>query len=617
MFSSNPLAMPLLLFGNHDDEVAEGLRPRNFLRPPHADQDPSKNEAFSAGGILSEIANSVGEANLAARKKLFDLMVCIEHRMERDPPHARVGELWTTKLENAADPVDNPSIPSGYTYLLQFIAHDMVDTVRSMSLAKGEAGTIVAAPAFRNARKRSLMLDTLYGDGPDENMQAFETTGSTAALPRTLFRTGDLRLENGNPPSPPEQRLFCPFKDLARSHPPEGEAQFLTEAHVTDSRNDSHALISQLTVLFHLLHNTIMDATPKPEPAGAAVAPENAYRLFTCARFATTLIYRNIIERDVLPRILNKAVCDAYSTNDQLPLDDASDVPAEFFAGAFRFGHAMVRQNYVANRSSGSLPFFEALRLSSRRNNAPVTKRWAVDWSLFFGNLDAAGPTNPSRRIGPCYAGGLMQEGSKTDGQTVEGLEFTDHGLPSRDLLTSSYSGLWSVPALFAEIGKRLETKQLGGLIPPFSVWADPLRRWLKGAGDSRLTDAQIELIVKDPPLPFFVLFEAAHDLDAQGRPITAAYDLPPHQFVGQGGSKLGRFGSILVADPIFNALHGKPFGIELKGLSLQQQIAGVCQALLEQPDALNDITFSDGAERKLDSMPGLLALLSERGQFA
>ena len=28
---------------------------------------------------------------------------------------------------------------------------------------------------------------------------------------------------------------------------------------VADTRNDSHALLSQLTVLFHLLHNTLID----------------------------------------------------------------------------------------------------------------------------------------------------------------------------------------------------------------------------------------------------------------------------------------------------------------------------------------------------------------------
>lgn len=612
MFSSNPMEMPLLLFGDHDSDIAAGLRSRNFLRSPRAVAGSAENEAFSAGGLLSETANSAGQAGLAIRKKLFDLMVCLEQRMSRDPPGKEPGELWSEPLQGAANAIDNPGIPSGYSYLLQFIAHDMVDSVRSMSLAKDQAGLAVTVPAFRNARHRALMLDTLYGDGPDQNPFAYEITNATAALPRTLFRTGQLRAGG----SAPEPRIFCPYRDIARSKPPEGAGDAVTEAYVSDARNDSHALVSQLTLLFQLLHNTIMKATPAPVQASGPfdIATENAYRRFTCARFVTSMIYRNIIEHDVLRRILDRDVYAAYSTSQHLPLDDAAQVPAEFFAGAFRFGHAMVRQGYVPNRGvSAPLSFYEALRLSSRRRNAPVTSAWAVDWSLFFESPGSTGPVNFARRIGPCYAGGLMQEGSKTLGQQVEGLSFTDQGLPSRDLLTSAYSGLWSVPALFREISKCLEAKGVGNLLPPFAVWQEPLRQWLKGAGDARLSNDQIERVVADPPLPFFVLFEAAHEVEAQGTPKTVAYDQPPHQFTGQGGARLGRFGSILVADPIFNALRGRPFGIEEKGVSLKKRVTGVCQALLQDPDALNEILFGNDAEAKLDSMADLLTFLKGR----
>jgi hypothetical protein len=619
MFTSNPLLMPLFVFGDHSDRVAQGLRPRNFLRQPLAHQDLSKNEAFSAGGILIEIANTTGDANLNARQKLFALMISLENRMGLRPNlHAEAGELWSDPLEdNAPNAIDNLSIPSGYTYLLQFIAHDMVDTVRSMSLAKNQSGEPVAAPAFRNARHRPLMLDTLYGDGPDENPHAFATTNSDKLLPRTLLRTGPRAL--GGLPLP-EPHQFCPFRDIARSRPPGGEDDVLSEAHVADSRNDSHALISQLTVVFHLLHNEIMKEIPMPDGATIPtdMSAENAYRRFICARDATTLIYRNIVERDVLFRILDRDVYDAYLNSEKPPLDDDGEVPAEFFAGAFRFGHAMVRETYVTNHGEAeALQFSRALEISSRRTQKQLPRTWAIDWSLFFGSPAAGARFNFSRRIGPSLTGSLM-EGSKTQDVAIHGMSFSDRGLPSRDLLTSSYSGLWSVPALFKEINRGLGRNPDGLRLPDFSIWEEPLRRWLKGNGTSVLTAEQIELLVKDPPLPFFVLFEAAHQLDEQGLPITAPYDEPPHQFIGKGGSRLGRFGSILVGDPIFRALRSKPFGVVRAGATLREQIADVCQALLNQRDALDSITLRNGVERKLDTMPELLAFLADReGNFA
>jgi hypothetical protein len=650
VFSPNPLQMPVLLFGDHEDRVEQGLRPRNFLRSPRAIANPQKgetNEAFSAGGILIEIANSTGIANETARTKLFELMALLEERMAGAPSGG--GELWLSPLvvpaQNPAEAgqnqmphgnaVDNPSIPSGYTYLLQFIAHDLVDTVRAMSLAK-PGGTPVATPVFRNARKRPLMLDTLYGDGPDENPQPFETTNATNVLPRTLLRTGPIAPARLDPveqqDSPPEPRQFCPFVDIARSSAPQKAGELpsppaaegrprpprppLTEAHVADPRNDSHALVSQLTVLFHLLHNTIMEATPLPDGIENPfdMSAENAYRRFTCARLATTLIYRNIVERDVLSRILDKTVYDAYRSSDKLPLDDAADVPAEFFAGAFRFGHAMVRNAYFTNHSfENPAPFSGALRLGSRGKDAPVPKKWAIDWSLFFGSPGPNGHFNFSRRIGPWVSDGLLEEGSKVPGVGIHGFSFSDRGLPSRDLLTSSYSGLWSVPALFKAITKLLNERGLGdlNLLPAYSVWEGPLRRWLKASVPELFTSTQLDQLVSDPPLPFFVQFESAHEVDGQGRPIAAA-EQTPGQFPGQGGRTLGRFGSILVADPIFNALRSKPFGAVRTGASLRDQIGDICQALVGDRGAFDTITAHE-----LNTMPQLLALLKERGKFA
>ena len=88
-----------------------------------------------------------------------------------DPAKAR--EILTAlySLLPIAANNDNPRIPSGYTYLLQLVAHDLVDTTVPF-WAAAEAGV-----PSRNMRNEPLALDTLYGGGPTICPMAFEPAG--------------------------------------------------------------------------------------------------------------------------------------------------------------------------------------------------------------------------------------------------------------------------------------------------------------------------------------------------------------------------------------------------------------------------------------------------------
>src|SRR5262245_22587638 len=86
--------------------------------------------------------------------------------VDRDALHRLLALLAQRIGEASAAPeasLENAGIPSGYTYLMQFIAHDIVDSVVSV---RRDAG--VLRPSGRNSRASALMLDTLYGAGPDE-----------------------------------------------------------------------------------------------------------------------------------------------------------------------------------------------------------------------------------------------------------------------------------------------------------------------------------------------------------------------------------------------------------------------------------------------------------------
>ena len=57
---------------------------------------------------------------------------------------------WTPLGDRPLERWENPSIPSGYTYLLQFVAHDLVHSAIPLSIA----GTLGAGTA--NARRAPL-----------------------------------------------------------------------------------------------------------------------------------------------------------------------------------------------------------------------------------------------------------------------------------------------------------------------------------------------------------------------------------------------------------------------------------------------------------------------------
>jgi hypothetical protein len=621
--AEDPLEHPLTIrWGSHDCI--------NFIRAPN----PEAGEAFLAAGLIPE----TGKLGPSQRKAVYHLMAALENRMWQVPDSERhieimagqviaspaLGGLWEEPLEsrNEEPPAmtgwENPSLPSGYTYLLQLVAHDMADTVRSAAIA--DEGF---HPDFRNVRHRALMLDTLYGNGPDESTHAYCLHRHKQDIPRSTLRTGPLREwePEGRPEPPPlpESRRYCPFEDIARFAGKDQQAgqSLPTEVLIADPRNDAHALMSQITVLFIKLHNAIEGRLPVLE---LNPTPETAHRRFLCARFVVTLIYRHIVANDLLPRILDPVVHAAYRDNPKLQLHKGP-IASEFFAGAFRFGHAMVRADYTTNSDFAGQDLGEALNQSTHKNYKalPVSRHWAVDWDFFFGNRDKV---NLSRRIGPFYSHGFMTMGPKALAAET-GIDV--RGLPARDFLTSTYTGLWSVPALFKEIRAKLDELELGhlDLLPEFNVWSLALAKWF--GPEAGLSPAAAEVVPQlpelkdDPPLVLFVLFEAAHDFDGAGRPMPAVPRGTKMVFPGQGGRRLGRFGSILVADAFYSALRNQPFGPEA-GRSMKERIEHVCGSLLGQTakSALNRVTLTqDGAaDRKLDTMSELLALMAELGTF-
>ncbi len=529
--------------------IAEAL-PRGFrhfalkgrFRPP-------------ASGNRKETAERF--ARLAAR---------MNARLEWDAaPHRQAG-LEDPIRKDHPDSRDNPYVPSGYTYLLQFVAHDMVAT-RLPFWATTNLDQDTA-----NDRDHRLGLDALYGDGPGMSRIIFAPDGpeDTARAKLQLGRSGAVPTQDG--------ATVCPFRDIARLRLDNTAASLpgLTEPLIADARNDHHAVISQLTMVFSHLHNIFIDRQAPP-PADAATADfvHDTAKRFAKAREATTLIYRRIIRDDLLKRLLHPSVHALYSTGrppflDLLSGARTAGVPLEFSHGAFRFGHVMIKDSYRINAKSPAFGQFmkDALtRFSSASNTRmePLPAAWLIQWSNFFNVPGVSDPNhiNLSRRIGPAEP---MTLSSATYGPIDPS---GGGGVLYRDLISGELANLWPVSELLAAMREKESLAPIVNDSPLLrdDYWQNEIMAWLRGgdfqgaprpwAGLREEAEADdIAALCVDPPLLFFVLFEAFKDPESLG-------------------CRLGRFGSIVVADPLFGELNNRLPSEEHYG-SLAEQLESI-----------------------------------------
>lgn len=525
--------------------------------------DPSQR--YLAGGLIDHHGNIIDKAALHRSMKL--LAQCMDKAGARTP-----------------DPPDNPGLPSGYTYFMQFIAHDMSDTQSSLLLEDG-----AMRPGGVNARQRALFLDTLYGTGPESDAQAFlvddQAMMAFGGIPRTRLRVGARER-----PEPGSKTTLCPYRDLARAVPPADDgvspydAAKLTEVYLADRRNDAHSFLSQLTVLFQLLHNDIVTRLERLPPGDGSY--QETHRRFLCARMIVTLIYREIIMQDLLGRILDPVVHQRYQNSGMTLLDGETAVPIEFSHGAFRFAHSIVRNKYRV-RSDLQEETMVALGFNSQvtPSKDKLTQKWHVDWARFF-DTPSTPALNLSKCIAPRYPAALRDNymfPAKTD--------LDCRGLANRDLLTACYSGLLSVPALCTKM-RTLFGQQT---VPEFDTWRAPLRAWLTehwptGAPPQ---DADITRLVDDPPLPFFVMFEAHH---------------------AKAGKSLGVIGSIIVAETIYGAMARHTTGFELSAGNLQDRLDACAAAVF--PDRVSAAKAAVASIGAITSMPALLKHLADVGEL-
>ena len=259
---------------------------------------------------------------------------------------------------------DSP-IPSGFTYLGQFIDHDITfDPTSSLDKQNDPK-------ALSNFRTPRLDLDSLYAGGPADAPFLYDRDDPDKFLLGPSNHTGSF-----DHPSP----------DAAGDLPRNSQDLAL----LGDPRNDENLIVAQLHRLFLKFHNRVVDWLRGKHTAAPLV--------FTTAQQLVRWHYQWIVVNDYLPRIVGKPIVQDILTHGRrfYRFFQRPFMPVEFSVAAFRFGHSMVRDDYRFHRAgppATSRPFPTAsLSLFFRFTRTNTT---AVDWILHPDDWENFFETNP------------------------------------------------------------------------------------------------------------------------------------------------------------------------------------------------------------------------------
>lgn len=483
------------------------------------------------------------------------------------------------------DPAGDSDMPAGYTFLGQFIDHDLTLDV-STDMSKGIRGDEV-----RNTRTPDLDLDNVYGAGPIATPYLYKLpylrTGRLLVGDGAYLRHDLLRTESSKTPGPYG-----------------GSAT----AIIGDPRDDENFIVAQLHAAVIAFHNRTVDVLVQRKFGrhrykycksnicsmyilADSLPPAAKFEVFQKARDHVLHYYHRVIAEDFLPWLIGRERVhdifargrDFYFPRGFRGKDGAFRdpyIPVEFAAAAFRYGHSQVRSSYqlhgdyrvsLFSRHGGGLPAFQ-----------PISRRHLVDWRYFF-EIEEAPPRNFnwSRRIDPLVTAALHQlHHANVVGPKDQG------SLPARNLQRGRVFFLPSGQAVASEILPVLEQRgvldgRYGGkgrkgpggweafLLPP----NDRMRYFLGG---------------EETPLWYYVLQEAevfgvsrqVYYTPAYAAPFRGGLRLEPvgyapgRQGYSEGGRSLGPVGGTIVGEVLVGLLeHFKEK--TGKGLAYQPEVRG------------------------------------------
>ena len=263
-------------------------------------------------------------------------------------------------------------IPAGFTYLGQFIDHDL-----TFDKTKVMLGEEVSPADLLQGRSPSLDLDSLYGAGPQSARSA-------------KFFKDDRHLKTGRTTAVGGDDARNGF-DLPRVGVGDTAAE-KRKALIPDFRNDENLAVAQTHLAFIRFHNRVVDSLPASVPTA---------QRFSRARQLVVKHYQWMVRHDFLPRICAESVLDNVFTNGRKIVEpdasptDVPTMPLEFSVAAYRLGHSMIRSAYDWNArfpdSQGSLDLlFTFSGTSGDLGGSPrLPSNWIADFRRLYDFTDA------------------------------------------------------------------------------------------------------------------------------------------------------------------------------------------------------------------------------------
>ena len=401
-------------------------------------------------------------------------------------------------------------IPSGFTYLGQFICHDITSN-RSRNRALDSEPN--PAPAFSSA----LNLDQLYGRGPQDDAELYEEDGIRLRIGHT---TGRARFG--------VTETFA--NDLPRHFSPDPRAP--RPAIIGDPRNDENLALAQTHVALLKFHNKVVDRLEGDGVEGP--------HLFKQAYRQVVQHYQSIALYDFVRRIAAASVYDDVLTHGRsvfLPngLSESNGVsaPLEFAFAAYRFGHSMVRNAYQWNSvfntkaRARSMPRVRSLLEHSQRSGklggcATLPSDWIVDWRrLYDFGERRGGVRHPQLNFTPLIDTWVARKLQQLP-EFANAKERHMQSLPVRDLVRGRNVGLPTGQDIARWIGAQPLT--------PAELTSGPQGAVITAHGFETQT-----------PLSYYILKEAE---------------------VQQGGERLGEVGSRIIVETFHGLIEGSPHSI-------------------------------------------------------
>ncbi|HEX8249597.1 MAG TPA: heme peroxidase family protein [Pyrinomonadaceae bacterium] len=419
---------------------------------------------------------------------------------------------------------DNSDIPAGYTFLGQFISHDISFDGKRMIFPLG----LINLAEVTSKRSPTVELDSLYGRFSDINnrdtfSELYREDGRRFKVAITVKDEEHLNAKFGT-----ENDL--PRKDRI--------------ALIADKRNDENLGIAQMHVAFLRFHNAVVDYLEKNK----LVAED---KLFETAREIVIKHYQGVILGDFLTNIVDNSilydVIEWAKTKDAkldwLKDEDEPFIPIEFSVAGFRFGHSVLQDAYDWNEIF-KLPHlngtFERLFLFTGASDIDIIGRmggfdnllgsWAIDWRRFFDfskyNIQTV-KLNTSRKIDPQIAFTFLQ----LPEFIIQKSPFREQNLASRNLVRGKALSLPTGEEVVAQMTAAHADKLIGKTV----LTAD------------EITSGPHETILKDP--------------NFQGKTPLWYYILKEAEIIG-GGSRLGTIGSYIVAETLVKLIQRSPISV-------------------------------------------------------